>query len=114
MGMTKASMDAQTKRAGTPGFAPLGGAVVASAVMGDGDSDDPGNAGTQSPASLPIAQDAKQNDASTNDGGMKQAPVTGWMNSGKVVATFDGKDSSAKPTVGGLDPNSSNVVAIKP
>lgn len=114
MGMTKASMDAQTKRAGTPGFAPLGGAVVASAVVGDGDSDDPGTAGTQSPDSLPIAQDAKQNTASTNDGGSKQAPVTGWMNGNKVVATFDGTDASTKPVLSGLDANSGKVVAIKP
>lgn len=110
MGMKLSSMDAQTKR-GTPGFTPLGAACVDEVVTAD--AQDTQAPGTQSPASLTNAMDAKQNNASTNDGGKTQTPITGWVNSGKVVTTFDGKEGCGVD-FGDATANSPSVVAIKP
>jgi hypothetical protein len=112
MSMTKASMDAQTKRAVDPDSGPMGAGIV-DQPGNVPDAEDTQSAPTQSPASLPLADPAKQNNASTNDGGKTQAPITGWVNSKKVVTTFDGTEG---PMVdfGDAQTYSGSTVAIKP
>lgn len=74
----------------------LKGGDVCDTAVGTDESVNTGG-DTQSPASLPGVDATKTYLDSGNPGKPgTQSPVTGWLNSGKVVATFDGTTPSTQ------------------
>jgi hypothetical protein len=71
---------------------------VDKSTLSDGDEASENTGGdVQSPAALPAAGPEKAPASmSANTGGQVQTPVTGWLNSKKVIATFDGTTPSTK------------------